>query len=123
MISSGEKFKSHLNYSWLYDNTGMSFEWGFENSAGKYTPVLKGLTGWNAEDKSIVTRGVFRGGGLATTVLKPKDNEWTVKRETIRPDGSSRLIELLLTFVDDETLTIQAVQQDGEPVTYKRKKK
>lgn len=125
-VKAEESFTVHIEYSWMFDNTAVSFEWFTTNNTGERRDVYAAFYGWNAESKTIVERGIFRRGRLTTNTWKRDGQKWTVAGETIRVDGSRGSTETEFTFVDDNTMTAQLLKRDGQAVdagrvTFKRK--
>jgi hypothetical protein len=74
------------------------------------------LIGWDPSTKQIRSWVFDSDGGFGHGTWSKKDNRWSVQQSAVLPDGRKSSAVNILTYVDDNTMTLQSVNRmvDGE---------
>ncbi|MCY2986272.1 MAG: SgcJ/EcaC family oxidoreductase [Planctomycetota bacterium] len=74
------------------------------------------IIGWDPSTKQIRSWVFDSDGGFGQGMWKKKDNRWYVQQSGVLPDGRKSSSVNIITYVDDNTCTLQSVNRtvDGE---------
>lgn len=74
------------------------------------------IIGWDPAAKQIRSWVFDSDGGFGQATWKKKDNRWYIQQSGVLPDGRKSSAVHIITYVDDDTCTLQAVNRtvDGE---------
>lgn len=74
------------------------------------------IIGWDAAAQQIRSWTFDSTGGFSAGTWSQKDNRWYISKKGILPDGRKASAVNVVTFVDDDTMTLQSVARsiDGE---------
>ena len=69
------------------------------------------IIGWDAATKQIRSWVFDSGGGFGQATWKKAGNRWNIQRSGVLPDGQKTSSVIIITYVDDNTCTIQSVSR------------